>query len=463
MEEIKEVKKVEAEPAPKIEEKKVDPYIMYGQDFSITQTSYIDFYKNRLKFLAFKNNLVGRFNQRGHYVIAPEVKADLVRMPKEIEDMGSDFYKASNVYMKKFFYFDVKIVMGEHGKAKASLYLTENVGAYMENPHIISHIADFEDVYDDEFRVKLRKIFNLVDIAVPVSDLMVPELAVIMQDNFDYVVINEGLYDIISQIYVLRMLELLEKSGPEGQKVVERYKELIAENEPELNIKYKNNVLKALLDRAIDENGGLEALNVNKEVKGQVVNEVNSSVGKIEQVQKAAGVEAINTHSKEAPKSEKNDKGAAAKKTSAKKTAAKKAVKKAEKAAKPSKGGKESHFDFLNDIAAEALLDDEKGGSKGSSAQPNNAGKNDLPGHNPIPSAPVKEEKQEIEEINLDDEDTPDKIVITNVENSDIADEIETVNGDIPVKDKIIIDIEEKQMPNIDNENIINLSENENM
>lgn len=347
----------------KAPEVKVDPYKVYGEDFSVQESDYIEFYKNALRFQAFKNNLVGKFNSNGHYVISPEVKADLVRMPKEIENMGEDFYKASNIYMKKFFYFDVKIVMEEDGKARASLYLTENVGIYFSDPHIITHIADFVDVYDDEYRIKLRKVFNLVDIAVPVNDFLIPELAVVMQDNYDFLLINEGLYDIISQIYLLRMLEILEKSGEWGKQVVERYKQLAQEAQPELDkTKYKNNVLKAMLDRAINEKGGLEKIEIKKEEKIPPIKEFNGSAKKIEEVQKgAAAVEAVNTKGKEggkagpAPTSDKGKQKSKDKGPSKSKPAPAKA---------PSKNNNEKKYDFLNDIAAGNML----GGSSHSSA-----------------------------------------------------------------------------------------------
>ena len=151
-EELKENKTAQQQPNqnPEVKEVKIDPYIVYGNDFSLNEKEFIEFYKNRFKFLAFAENLVGRFSEKGKYVISPEVKADLVRMPKEIEDMGSDFYKASNTYMKKDFFFDIKLEMLENKKAKASLYLTENLGVYFTDPHITSHIADFVATYDDE-------------------------------------------------------------------------------------------------------------------------------------------------------------------------------------------------------------------------------------------------------------------------------------------------------------------------
>ena len=300
VEEVKDNQQSQKEEQVKnIIQEKVNSYLAYGQDFLLIESEFIEFYKNRYKLLAYQKNLVGNFNERGHYVIPAAIKADLVRMPKEIENMGSDFYKASNIYMKKEFYFDIKIVEVDN-KAKASLYLTENVGEFLQCPHIHTHIADFIDVYDEEYRVKLRKAFNLVDVAVPISDVLVPELAVVMQDNYDFMLINEGLCDIINQIYLLKMLELLEKSGEKGVKVVERYKELAQKVEPELKgKKYKNNILKAMLDRAIDENGGLEKLEINKEDKIVTVKEINSSIKKIEgEEKKAAAVEAINTQDK---------------------------------------------------------------------------------------------------------------------------------------------------------------------
>ena len=273
---------------------KVSPYKVLGKDFSLTDPDIIAYYKTRMKMMAIRYQLVGRVSNNGIYKISKDIKNDLVRMLKEIEDADNDWYRASAVYMKKYYYFHVKLTMLDNVNARASLYLSEYVGDCLSEEYIISHIADFDDVYDDEFRIKVRKVFNLVDVAVPMSDIQVPNLAVIAQDNIDLDLVIGGLYDVASQIYLTKILEILEKSE-KGKKILERYKELLSDKEEGISKeKHKYSSLKSLLDKVIDENGGIEALaNENQEVKNVVI-EMNNSIKAINNLQnKAAAIEII--------------------------------------------------------------------------------------------------------------------------------------------------------------------------
>ena len=220
---------------------KIEPYKVFGRDFSLTDPDYIRYYKIRMKIMAVRYQLLGRVNNNGVYQIPAVIKQELVSMFKEIEDMDHDWYRASAVYMKKYYFFHVKLTMLENNMAKASLYLSEFVDDFLEDEYIVSHIADFVDVYDDEFRIKVRQAFNLVDVAVPMSDMQVPNIAVVVQDAIDIEMLVGGLYDIASQIYVMRMLKLLEGAGEKGQAIIRRYKELIIDkDENDINEKHKN-------------------------------------------------------------------------------------------------------------------------------------------------------------------------------------------------------------------------------
>lgn len=271
-------------------------YKVFGKDITLSDSDIIDYYKTRMKIMVMRFMLVGRIDDKGSYKIKDEIKYDLIRMNKEISDSGEDYYRAESRYISKIFYFYIKIENLDGNKAKASLYLSEFVDDFLEDEYIESHIADFVDNYDEQFRVKVRQAFNLHDTAIKNDEFKMPALAVLMQDEFD---INEyigGLYDIASQIYVMRMLKLLEASGDETcLKIIKRYKELsVDKDENDINEKYKFTKFKALLDRAIDENGGLEKLKVNKDELKSIVNEVNKSVKAIDGVQKrAAAVEVL--------------------------------------------------------------------------------------------------------------------------------------------------------------------------
>lgn len=269
---------------------KIEPYKVFGRDFSLTDPDYIRYYKIRMKIMAVRYQLLGRVNNNGVYQIPAVIKQELVSMFKEIEDMDHDWYRASAVYMKKYYFFHVKLTMLDNNMAKASLYFSEFVDDFLEDEYIVSHIADFVDVYDDEFRIKVRQAFNLVDVAVPMSDMQVPNIAVVIQDAIDIEMLVGGLYDIASQIYVMRMLKLLEGAGEKGQAIIRRYKELIIDkDENDINEKHKNTKFKSLLDRAIDEFGGLEKLDINKQDVKDVVVEVNNSIKAITDMQKRPG------------------------------------------------------------------------------------------------------------------------------------------------------------------------------
>ena len=269
----------------KQEEKKVEvkPYKVFGQDFSLLNPEIIDYYKTRMKMMAIKYKLVGRVNNSGQYQIRDDVRYDLVKMEKEIEENAENYYKAMALYMKKHFIFNIKIEQMEDGRGKASLYLSEYIDNFLGLEYVVSHIADYIDVFDDEFRIKVRKAFNLVDVATKVDDFAVPNLAVVMQDCFDLELVVGGLYDMASQIYVMRLLKALEEAGPAGAEVTAKYRELLAGSKDiEINEKFRYTSYKALLDRAIDELGGYEKLPVPPETLQSIMKDINGTVRAID-------------------------------------------------------------------------------------------------------------------------------------------------------------------------------------
>ena len=241
--------------------------------------------------MAMRFMLVGRIDDKGVYRIKDEIKYDLINMLKEISDEGEDFIRGEAYFMKKYFYFKIDITR-DGLKAKASLYLLEFVDDFLDDEYIVSHIADFEDVDDQHFMNKTKEAYNLKDVALKNDELKIPNLAVLMQDEHDIDKYIGGLYDIASQIYLMRMLKMLEESGnPVCLDIIRRYRELSVDIDEQENEEYerrninKNTRLKALLDRAIDEKGGLEKLPVNKEKLKSVVHEINKSVKAIDGLQ----------------------------------------------------------------------------------------------------------------------------------------------------------------------------------
>lgn len=280
------------------------PYKVFDSDIVVNDKEIADYYRTSMKMLVMRFQLVGSFNRNGQYIIKDEIRYDLVKMRKEISDSGEDFYKAVVIYMKKYFYFDVKITMIDDKRAKASLFLSEFVDDALQDGYIVSHIADFIDEFDEQFRIKVRQAFNLADVALINEDYYIPNLAILMQDEYDINKYVGNLYDIASQIYIMRMLKLLEGAGPLGQEIIKRYKELIIDKEEEYkDDKFKYSRFKYLLDRAINEKGGLEKLSLPKEKIRDIVVEVNKSVRAIDSLQSRAGAVEIMTPQNKSGKS----------------------------------------------------------------------------------------------------------------------------------------------------------------
>ncbi len=303
----------------KEEKVEVKPYPVFGSDIVVTQPAFVTFYKYRMKTMAMKYKLVGKVDENGNYVIPDLIKRDLINMEKEIEDQGEEYYKAIALYMKKHFYYTIKIKKQEDGTAVASLYLAEYVDNFLGNEYIVSHIANYTDQYDDDFRIKLRKAFHLVDVNVKVDDFAVPELAVVMQDAFDFELITGGLYDTASQIFVMSLLQELESCGPLGQELLAKYRLLLSESDIEINEKFRYTSYKALLDRLIDEYGGYEKIGLDPVKVQRIVMEMNKTLMQIDKASMRGPME-MESHNK----TDKQKMLKAGKKSSAKKSAEKK-------------------------------------------------------------------------------------------------------------------------------------------
>lgn len=262
----------------------IKPLKVYGSEYETSDEDEISYYKTMLRMLSIKCALIGRFTRTGKYIIPDEIKTDLVKINKEISDSGENFYKANTQYMRKNFFFVVRMEMIDDVKAKASLYLQEEADNVFAGQYLTSHIADFVDDYNENFRINVRKVFNLLDVAIINEDYRVPNLAVLLQDYIDLELFVAGLYDTACQIYLIKMLKLLEEEGgEEGLEILKRYKELIAHLEIEkMSGKYKYTNYKNMLDKAILEKGGMKKLPVSQNKVKEIVKEMNKSVKSIE-------------------------------------------------------------------------------------------------------------------------------------------------------------------------------------
>lgn len=257
-------KEVVKETAQAVEEKQTEEveitkedtqYKVYGYDVSTSDPVIQKYYQATMSVMSQANLLVGDFDKKGNYVISKEIKRDIVVMDKEIEEIGDKFFKAASLYMKKNFYFYISISQLPEGKAKAKLYLYEYVGDFLDKEFVISHIANFVDEFNEDFKAKVRKAFNLVDVDVPNNDFQTPSLAIRMQQMLDEQLKVGDMYELACQMFTLRLLKCLE-NNVKGRLIVAEFKKLLAKFKGTLSFKMQ----KALLDKVINKLGGYEML-----------------------------------------------------------------------------------------------------------------------------------------------------------------------------------------------------------
>lgn len=256
-EEHKDSENKPALPEEKKEEKK--PFQVFGEkDILLSKTDFIDYQKINNKMLFLQYHLMGQFDENGKYYIKEDIRRDLVRVQKEIQEEDDKGFLAEVRYAKVLFNFEVEIEY-EDANAKASLFIIEKV----DDQTIKTLLDSFSDANDADFRIKVRQRFNLVDVAVAVRDDEVPNMNIWLYWQNEELMYWKDLYEMGSQFFVLRALAILEGYGELGAKIIKRYNAKLSQFEDALpNRKYSK--AKELLDEAINEFGGIEKVDEGK-------------------------------------------------------------------------------------------------------------------------------------------------------------------------------------------------------
>ena len=256
-EEHKDSEKKPALPEEKKEEKKL--FQVFGEkDILLSKTDFIDYQKINNKMLFLQYHLMGQFDENGKYYIKEDIRRDLVRVQKEIQEEDDKGFLAEVRYAKVLFNFEVEIEY-EDANAKASLFIIEKV----DDQTIKTLLDSFSDANDADFRIKVRQRFNLVDVAVTMRDDEVPNMNIWLYWQNEELMYWKDLYEMGSQFFVLRALAILEGYGELGAKIIERYNAKLSQFEDSLpNRKYSK--AKELLDEAINEFGGIEKVDEGK-------------------------------------------------------------------------------------------------------------------------------------------------------------------------------------------------------
>lgn len=307
------------------EKKETKTFKLFSSDEVFSDPVVIDYLKICLREFCDANHLVGKFRDDGKYYLQNDIKKDLVQMEKEIALVEEGVFYASNSYMNKNFNFKIVVEKLAENKARAILYLIEDYLDGQQRGQFSTFVASFEEVINGDFNIKVKTAFNLVDSAGDLHEADIPQVAILLHGQKENGIFLDELIELGSQIYVLRMLELLEKVGEKGQEILTDFKEAQKKMEEEeskeeksdqkkkskkdividMSVNKKYTKLRKILDQSIQKHGGYEKLPIKKEDLQKNLKTFVEPVKKVEEMRKNYHGHIVEFSGKKAPKTEK--------------------------------------------------------------------------------------------------------------------------------------------------------------
>lgn len=266
-------------------EKKVTPVRIFGSDKVLTEPEDIAYYRAGLEEFGAVNKLLGEIDDDGEYFISEDIRKNLAQLPKELLREDDDTIDATSRIMAKDMYFTIEL--DQDGDMQvASLYLTEMVHGYGELTSIRTFVAKYELPTIAGFGQKAKSAFNVQPIISDIPEGQYIDLVMRIQDQIDYALCLEDIVDLASQIYVLRVLALLESKGEKGQEIIKQYNREVKDkglNKPSVRHRYAT--LRKILDAKIENAGGEKEIFADKqqEIK-DIKKEFAQTIQKVEAI-----------------------------------------------------------------------------------------------------------------------------------------------------------------------------------
>ena len=305
---------------------------VFDSEVILTSPEHIDYYKTCIKEFEASNVLLGEIDDEGQYIINEKIRRDLALLPKELAQNGYNLIEAWSHVSGKDLFFNIEIEE-ENQTQIASLYLIEKVSGYKNLQILKSFIAKIVQPKSDNFQDKARRVFNVQDSLKMIDEGQFLNLVLQIQARIDYWFALQDIVDMSSQIYVLRMLNLLENEGELGQKVLKEYTHRMKLEGLDNNSKHRYLTLRKILDDIIENFGGENEIFKNniQEVKS-IKAEFSTPIKKVEEIRQKQTTRHF---------AKKNEKTSPVKSEEKPKTAGKTAGKSAKKADKKGGGKKD--------------------------------------------------------------------------------------------------------------------------
>ena len=250
------------------EEKKIDFQVFGNENIILSKIDFLDYQKISNKMLFLRYHLLGQFDEKGKYYIKDDIKKDLIKAQKEIQVEDGDGYVVHLRYAKMTFEFEVNLTYKDT-TANAQLVLVEKV-----DEQIVKTVIDsFEEKNDEEFRINVRKRYNLVDVAFTIRDEEVPNLNIWLYWQSEEELYWHDIYEMGSQFFILRAIAILQSYGEIGANILEAYYKQL-EKEQILSNNFSQ--MKEILDEVVNSFGGYEKIDEGKGKLGELAKEFSA-------------------------------------------------------------------------------------------------------------------------------------------------------------------------------------------
>lgn len=204
-----------------------------------------------------ENLLLGEFSADGKYALKDDtLLQDLVSMPKVLQERVDNVVYAYTKYNSHHLNFKIDLDISE-SYCSAEIFLIEIEQRPDEDIKHLTSLGNLVEMYSPSFKDNVYKAWNinLQETPLDKDDVVFKALKELDgEHNF-----SKELVEILSQLYVVRMLKLLDDCGTLGLKIQGDYRALVEEllrKDPSLAQDYTR--LKQLLDKMIAKHNGYD-------------------------------------------------------------------------------------------------------------------------------------------------------------------------------------------------------------
>lgn len=236
----------------------------------LTDPLEVLYYKSLQEDEIIKSNLLGEFDNSGNYNINKDILLELVSAKKYIKESQDDKY-ILNMPVKEGFsdlIFTLQISQ-DADKKTAVLKLIETYVRFNGTKEILkTTIARYKDDADIYFFLKIKKLFNVVDVDEGEGKEINNEefLKIILKkfQDFKSLEIQEPIFDNMAKEYIDNIINILEKNPSKNSGYILRHYALLVNELKEFSGKPGfNRLIKIKLDKIIDD--------TNKKIKDFVL------------------------------------------------------------------------------------------------------------------------------------------------------------------------------------------------